>query len=247
MHPIFFEIGPFTIRSYGVLVAVGFFTAFSLLYLEAKKENFYPQQILDLEFLILAFGLIGARALHILVNLDFYAKNPVSIFFIWRGGLAFIGGFGLAILACAVFTARKRLPFWKIADFAAPYMALGHAIGRIGCFFNGCCFGRPAVWPFPGVIFPGEAVYRHPTQLYASFALVCIFVILKLAGERRHARGTIFTLYLSLYSGQRFIIDFLRGDNPTYAFGLTISQFICVFIFAASMYLLVFLRKGNAK
>ncbi|GAG01259.1 unnamed protein product, partial [marine sediment metagenome] len=86
MHPLLFEIGPVAIRSYGVFVAVGFFTAFSLLYSEAKRKNCYPQKILDLELVILVFGLLGARALHVLVNFDFYAKNIPEIFLIWRGG-----------------------------------------------------------------------------------------------------------------------------------------------------------------
>ena len=211
MHSILFEIGPVTIRSYGVFVAAGFFAAFSILYSEAKRKNFYPQEILDLELMILVFGLLGARALHVLINLDFYAKNISDIFLIWRGGLAFIGGFIMAILACLVFIVKKRLPFW----------------------------------PFLGVLFPGDAVYRYPTQLYASFALLCIFVILKLAGERTHADGAIFTLYLALYSTQRFFLDFLRGDNPAYAFGLTVSQFLCIFIFACSGFLFLFLGKKS--
>jgi len=243
MYPVLFEIGPLTLRTYGVFVAVGFFAAFSLLYSEAKRKNFYPQKILDLELIILIFGILGARALHVLVNLDFYAKNIPDIFLVWRGGLAFTGGFILAITAGAVFAVKNRLPFWKIADFVVPYVALGHAIGRIGCFLNGCCFGAPAAQPFLGVIFPGDAIYRHPTQLYAAFLLLSIFIILKLAGERPHAAGTIFTLYLGLYSAMRFFLDFLRGDNPTYAFDLTVSQFICVFIFACSVFLLLFLRK----
>jgi len=245
MHPILFKIGPVVIRSYGVFVAVGFFTAFSLLYGEAKRKNFYPQKILDLELIILVFGILGARALHVLVNLDFYSKNIPEIFLIWHGGLAFIGGLILAILACVVFVVKNALPFRRTADFVVPYMALGHAIGRIGCFFNGCCFGKPAAQPFLGVLFPGDTVYRYPTQLYASFALLCIFVILKSAGKRSHVPGAIFGLYLLLYGGVRFLLDFARGDNPVHALGLTVSQIICVFIFVSGGLFLLFLKNKS--
>jgi len=246
MHPILFEFGPVTLKSYGVFVALGFFVAFSLLYGEARRKNFYPNKIVDLELVILAFGIIGARLLHVLVNFDFYGKNLLDILFVWKGGLAFYGGFILAILAAWVFILKNRMPLWKTADFIAPYMALGHAIGRIGCFLNGCCFGKPASAYLPGVIFPGEAIYRHPTQLYSSFALLVIFVILKLVQNRPHFAGSVFALYLLLYSTARFLIDFLRGDNPLYAFGLTTSQLICIPVFAFSALLLFFLPKKKS-
>jgi len=227
MHPILLELGPVTLKSYGVFVALGFFVAFSLLYGEARRKNFYPDKILDLELVILAFGIIGARLLHVLVNFDFYGKNLLDILFVWRGGLAFYGGFILAILAAWVFILKNRMPLWKTADFIAPYMALGHAIGRIGCFLNGCCYGKEG----------------YPVQLYSSLALLSIFVILKLIQNRPHFAGSVFALYLLLYSTARFLIDFLRGDNPLYAFGFTISQLICFAIFAFGALLILFLRK----
>jgi len=245
MHPILFKIGPVIIRTYGVMVATGFFTAFFLLYGEAKRKNFYADKILDMEFVILVSGILGARVLHILVNLDFYTQNVADIFLIWRGGLAFFGGFILAIPACVAFVIKNKMPLWETTDLIAVYMPLGHAIGRIGCFLNGCCFGKPAAGPFLSVVFPGDTVYRYPTQLYASLLLLCIFVILKLAKERPHVAGSIFALYLILYSGQRFFADFLRGDNPTYIFGLTISQIISVFIFTIAIFLFFTIKKKD--
>lgn len=227
MHPILFEIGPITIRSYGVLVACAFFVGFFLLYKEARKRNFYADKILDLELLILIFGVIGARALHVLVNFDFYKSNLPDIFFIWKGGLAFYGGLILAILASWVFVLRNKLPFWKTADFIAPYIVLGQSIGRIGCFLNGCCFGKAG----------------HPTQLYASFALLCIFVILRLIQKKPLFSGFVFMAYLILYATQRFFIDFLRGDTLRYALNLTISQIISVVLFAIAIFLLFLLYK----
>ncbi|MFH1380818.1 MAG: prolipoprotein diacylglyceryl transferase [Candidatus Omnitrophota bacterium] len=228
MYPILFEIGSLSIRSYGVLVAAGFAIGFSLLYIEAKRKNFYPEKILDLEFLILLSGVIGARLLHVFVNLNYYTSNPLEMLFLWRGGLAIYGGIIFAIAASWIFIARKGMPLWKTADFIIPYVALGQAIGRIGCWFNGCCYGKPI-----------NALLNHPTQLYASFALIVIFIILKLAAKKSYFSGFVFMLYLVLYSGQRFFIDFLRDDTPRYYLNLTVSQFIsiAVLVFAFGFYI----------
>ncbi len=221
MHPILFEIGPFTIRTYGVLVAVAFLTGFLLIYKEARKENFYPNKILDLELVILIFGIIGARLLHILVNMDFYSKNLFEVFLIWKGGLALYGGLILAVAAGWVFLLANKIPVKKTGDLIAPYIALGQSIGRIGCFLNGCCYGKPI----------GNTSYIHPTQIYASAALIIAFVVLKIAQKKPPFNGFVFFLYLVLYSFQRFFIDFLRADTPVYFGSLTISQIISIGVF----------------
>ena len=111
------------------------------------------------------------------------------------------------------------MPLWKTADFIIPYVALGQSIGRIGCFFNGCCYGKPM-----------NALENFPTQIYAALALVIIFVILKIAQKKSFFAGFIFILYLVLYSVQRFFIDFLRGDTPRYYLNLTASQLISIVV-----------------
>jgi len=240
MHPVIFEIGSFELRSYGLFVALAFFTGFFLLYKEAKRKNFYPDKILDLELCILIFGVIGARLLHVLVNFSYYCTHVTEIFMIWRGGLAIYGGLIAGMAASSIFIVRKKMPFLRTADFIIPYIALGQSVGRIGCFINGCCFGKTVSHSIPGVIFPGETVARHPTQLYASLALLLIFVILKLAGERKPGAGFIFGLYLILYSLQRFCIDFLRADTPRYLFNLTTSQLISASIFVCVITIMLF-------
>jgi len=229
MYPVLFEIGPITIRSYGVLVAAGFAIGFALLYSEAKRKNFYPEKILDLEFLMLCFGVIGARLLHVIVNFGYYRSNPLEILFVWRGGLAIYGGIIFAVAACWIFIARKGMPVLKTADFIIPYVVLGQSIGRIGCFFNGCCYGKPM-----------NALQNYPTQIYAALALVLIFVILKIAQKKSFFAGYIFMLYLVLYSVQRFFIDFFRGDTPHYYLNLTASQLIsiAILVFAFGVYLM---------
>lgn len=230
MHPVIFQIGSFSIRSYGALVALAFLTASLLLYKESLRNNFYPDKILDLEFVILVSGIIGARILHVLVNMDYYSKNLLDILIIWRGGLAFYGSLILAMLASIVFIIRNKMPLLKTGDLIAPYIALGQSIGRIGCFFNGCCFGKPATAHIFGVSFPGEDIARIPVQILESLILFIIFFFLKTARTRNFSKGIVFFLYLFLYGLERFFMDFLRADNPTYLFGLTISQMISAII-----------------
>jgi len=241
MFPVLFQIGPFTIRTYGVLVALAFFVVFSLIYKEAKRRNYYPSKILDLEIWMLLSGIIGARFLHVLVKFDFYKHDLKSIFYIWEGGLAFYGGLVLAMFVLIIFMLKNRMPVFKTADLLAPYLALGHAIGRIGCFFNGCCFGKIATNNFFTILYQNEGVARYPVQLYAAFALLCIFVILRIVQGRKMPAGSIFSFYLLLYSTQRFFLDFIRGDNPAFYFGLTVSQIVSIFIFVISSVILFFL------
>ena len=109
MHPIIFNLGGFELRSYGVFVALGFLTAFFLMYQQAKKNNFFPDKILDLEFIMLISGIVGARALHVLVNLNYYSHHLLSVFFLWRGGLAFCGGLIVALFASWIFIIKQKL------------------------------------------------------------------------------------------------------------------------------------------
>jgi phosphatidylglycerol:prolipoprotein diacylglycerol transferase len=243
MYPILLKIGPVEIRTYGFFVGLAFLVALLMIQREATRKGLFPDRILDLGLLILISGVIGARALHVLVNLDYYSRNVAESFMFWRGGLAFHGGLIGAVAASLVFIWSQRLPVWKVGDLFAPYAALGQSIGRIGCFLNGCCYGAQATLSLPGVIFPDDTVYRHPVQIYASAALLGIFVVLKLIGKRgRHPDGTVFWSYVTLYGLVRFAMDFLRGDTPKYAGGLTVPQMISVVLFLVGGIVLVILR-----
>ena len=224
MHPILFELGPFTIRSYGACIALAFIVGFYLLEKEAKRRDFYPGKILDLGLWVIASGVLGARLLHVLVNLSYYGANPLEIFLFWKGGLAIYGGLILGILAGVVFIRKRGMAFFSTADLFAPYLALGQAIGRIGCFLNGCCFGKVGLF--------------YPAQLSAASLLLIIFVILRLMRNLKVAPGFIFGCYIILYSSQRFFVDFLRDDMVRYAFNFTISQFISIFIFLGGILLI---------
>ncbi len=224
MHPILFEVFGKEIYSYGVMAALGFLAAvLTWLWMgrnENRPEGFAP----DLGFWLMASGIIGSRAAYVAANWSHYRGAPLDIVRIDQGGLIFYGGLLLASAALVLFARRRRLPLWHVADFAIPGLAVGHALGRIGCFLNGCCYGRPAgdhvcgslcgvVYPpvsEPGQLFAGVALY--PVQLIEAAGLLVIWALLLYAYPRRRRDGTVFALYLLAYPPFRFLLEYLRGD-----------------------------------
>jgi len=236
MHPILLKIGPFTIYSYGLMIALGFAIAIFLACRRAHLFGLNADRIIDLAVFLLLGGIIGARVFYILLNLNYYKINMFEAIDLTKGGLVWYGGFAAALLVLIWYIKKNKIKFWPVADFMAPYVALGEAFGRIGCLLNGCCYGREASAGYPsGIIFPGESVIRYPTQIYSSVILLLIFMILRLWQERRHFAGEIFLGYCALYSMKRFFIEFLRGDNPQIMLGLTISQIISVIVFVLAV------------
>ncbi len=227
MHPILFKIGPLTIYSYGVMLALAFVVGIWLATRQARREEVSANTILDLSFVALITGIIGARILFVLFNLNYDLLHPFEIIMFWQGGLIYSGGLILGTLCAILFLKVRRLNIWKVVDICAPSLAIGQAIGRIGCFLNGCCFGKPVSW---GIKFPpgSMASYEqfsqgliksvneyslpvHPTQLYSSLNALIIFLILIMVRKRKRFNGELFWLYLFLYAITRFGIQFLRG------------------------------------
>ena len=231
MHPILAKIGPLYIYSYGLMVAIGFAVATLLAYSKASEFGINKDKIIDFGIVILLGGIVGARALYVVLNLQYYIKNPLEILNLTRGGLVWYGAFLSGLIAGAWFVRKNKIDFWMMGDLFAPYMALAQAFGRIGCLLNGCCYGSVAPSGSLSVIFPNESVPRHPTQIYSSLVLLLIFIVLRLWQKKSHFKGQIFLGYLILYSAARFSLEFLRGDNPKDCFGFTISQIISIAIF----------------
>ena len=245
MHPILTKIGPFTIYSYGLMVALGFGIAVYFIYRRAPKFHIDRNKIIDLCVIILAAGIIGARLLYVLLNLRYYLSDPIEIIKLSKGGLVWYGGFLAAILAGAIYIKKNKLDFWEIADLISPYAALAQAFGRIGCFLNGCCYGVAAS---SGFMFAtsrcGDPTLRYPVQLYSAIALILIFSILRIWQDRKQFPGEIFLGYCMLYSYKRFLIEFLRADNPKIFLGLTMSQVISVCVLIAGA--IIFIYKAVA-
>lgn len=230
MYPILFKLGPFNIYSYGLMVAIGFGLSTIMIYARAPRFGLERDTIIDYFIILLVSGVAGARLLYVLLDIRYYISNPLEIINLSKGGLVWYGGFISAIFVSLWFVRAKSLGFWAVVDFVAPYIALGQAFGRIGCFLNGCCYGIAAPHNFP----MGE---RHPTQIYSAVLLFMIFAALILWQDRRRFTGEIFLGYCLLYSCKRFFIEFLRGDNPRIFFGFTMSQAISLAVFLIALYL----------
>jgi len=155
MHPILLKIGPITVYSYGVMVSLAFAVCAFLIWYNAPLARIPREKVLDLVIVILISGIIGARALHVILNFNYYRIHPLDTIMLFKGGLAFHGALISSLIGAIVFLKINAVPICSTADLVAPYAALGQAIGRIGCFLNGCCFGKISGSGYFGVIFSG--------------------------------------------------------------------------------------------
>ena len=199
-------------------------------YLAAKKAKKDADHIYNLVAYIVIGLIIGGRLTYVLAHLKDFT-NILDIFKIWEGGLIFYGGLIGALLAASIYLKKNKLNFWKYLDILAPYTALGIAIGRIGCFLNGCCHGLKTNVPW-AIYHLGEL--RHPTQLYSSLNALIIFLILRKV--KKKFNGQIFLLFLLLYSATRFVIEFFRYYEFR-IFSLTGSQIISIILFIIALIL----------
>jgi len=139
---------------------------------------------------------------------------------------------------------RKSLSIARSMDLFAPYIALGQAIGRIGCFLNGCCYGKPVSW---GIFFPAHQMHLHPTQLYSSLGLFIVFAVLMQYKKDVKYSGGVFVLYLVLASVQRFIVEFFRADHTGVLWSFSIFQIVSLCILAAALYANTYFTRRSRK
>jgi phosphatidylglycerol:prolipoprotein diacylglycerol transferase len=244
MYPLICQIGPFSIYSYGLMLALGFLVSVHLAKQKARRENFNPEIILNFAFLVFVFGIIGSRLLYIIQNITYYFREPREIIMLAHGGLSWFGGLFLGVISGILYLKKKRLPIYKTFDLIIPFVALGQAIGRIGCLLNGCCFGKVSKF---GLYFKVHQSILIPTQLYSALILILIFIILRFLQERPHKDGEIFFVYLLLYSIKRFFIEFWRADNEIIFLGLTLFQIISILIFIFCLTKLFLIKKSQLK
>jgi len=232
MLPEICHIGNFTIYSYGLMLVLAFFVCAYLSSFQARKEGMDAEQIFNLFFYIFIFGIIGSRLFYVLLNFRFYLQNPLEIIMLQHGGMAWFGGLFFGSATAILFIKKHKMELLKTLDLLVPFVALGQAIGRIGCLLNGCCFGRESEF---GLYFKVFDKILIPTQLYSSLLLILIFVILRFKQDRKHLPGEILCSYLFLYSLKRFFIEFLRNDSPRIFYGLTFFQLLCLGVFFLSL------------
>ena len=254
MHPILFKIGPITIYTYGVLIATAFFLGLALAARQARVEGEDPQKIMDLSFYILISAIVGSRLLYIVVEYKEYISNPLRIFKVWEGGLVFYGGFIMAMAVVIIYIRKHEMNLWKVGDILAPSVAIGQGVGRLGCFFAGCCYGRETdvPWAFifkdPNTLAPMD-VHLHPTQLYDSANGFIIFVILLILRKFKKFDGQLFWTYTLLYAVGRFIVEIFRGDERGFVIEsfLSTSQFIAIPLFILSLAMLIRLKQQKSE
>jgi len=239
MHPILFTIGPITIYSYGVMLAIAVLVCTYLLSLDAKRYNISQDLAYDLVFWTMLGGILGGRFFYVILEWSYYSQDLWEIPMIQKGGLAWQGAFIGGLLAGIVYIRRKKLSIRPILDLSAPYIALGQSIGRVGCFLNGCCYGKPVAW---GPYFPTHQARLYPTQLFETAGLFVIFLILKYAQTKPHKAGFIFVFYLWLAAIERFIVEFYRGDTVPTGMGLTLAQYVALSVFMAGLIYAAILR-----
>jgi phosphatidylglycerol:prolipoprotein diacylglycerol transferase len=269
--PVAFQLGPLSIRWYGICVALGFLAAYHLAQRRGRVLGLGPQVAPDVTLAAMAGGIGGARLLYVVQNWQAeFSDNILDAIAVWHGGLVFYGGFLGALIMIIAWSLHKRWPLLAIGDMAAPALPLGHALGRLGCLLNGCCFGRSwdglAGVTYPGLtgdgllngplyiqrelgIVPPEAVTCRPVfpiQLADAAGNLAICGILLYLGRRPRWRGQLFPLYLFLYAPMRFAVEFGRGDYLHLTHGLTAAQWLCLVLFPVALVWLAWNRRPAA-
>jgi phosphatidylglycerol:prolipoprotein diacylglycerol transferase len=237
MFPVLYQCSFFTVYTYGVFVALSFLVCAGLLTAEAKRRGGDENVVYNLCFVFLSSGIIAARLLYVVLNWNDFKVDLWEIVKLQHGGLVWFGGWAGAVGGGLLYMKRKKLDMIATLDLFAPYTALAQSIGRIGCFFNGCCYGKESSW---GVFFPVHGRILWPVQLLDAFSLLVIFIILR-AAQKRPQKGRTFVFYLILAALQRFLMEFIRADARPFYFGLSIFQWMSVFLFTAGILGILFL------
>jgi len=259
MHPTFLHIGGFELASYGLMTALGYAAASFYLLPRAKKINIDADTFWNLIFIIFAGALIGAKLMFIVLHWGdmgaTFSDRFINVFKNFRYGFVFFGGVILAISGVMWYIRRKKLPMLKTMDFMIVGLPLGHALGRIGCFLAGCCYGKPTTMPWgvtftdPHSLVPDHllGVALHPTQLYESALNLLLFIFLHFSYKKPHKDGKILAQYLVFYGLMRFSIEFFRGDfRGGFFLGMSPSQLISLgTCLAALLIWLKFLRTSK--
>jgi len=255
MYPTIFEIGPVGIRSYGLMLALSFFAGVWYIYRRSRHERLSFDQMLNVAYVLIFGGLIGARLSFGLMHWGEYADNPLAIINPFDGeqvgfsGLNLYGGVVTAVVAAWVYVRWKKLPLLAVFDLFAPTLGLGLGIARIGCFLKGCCFGTPTTLPW-GIAFPEGSLswyvygnqHLHPAQLYSSAYGIILFLILHQLLKRKRFDGQVAAVLFMAEAVFRHLIEYVRYYETEMRFSLlgmhpTYNQAISILLFATGVIL----------
>lgn len=253
------HFGPtITLHTYGLLLAIAFIAGLWVASREAKRQGLDAGRVTDMAIWVLIAGLIGAKALLVLVDFHYYQRSPRELWSIFQSGGVFYGGLIGGALVAWWYARRHGLRGWSTADALAPGVVLGQAIGRLGCFAAGCCWGKPTSLPWAVTftdVYASRAVGTpmdtplHPSQLYESAAAFLIFAFLLWLLPRKRFHGQVTLAYVALYSAVRFGLEFLRGDperGSWFSGALSTSQVIAIVLLLGTAVLLPRLRRTQA-
>lgn len=249
-----FFIGPVAVRSYGLMIDVGIIAAIFLSWYLAKKKGKDGQVILNMAFYLIIAGLVGARLWEVIFSWDYYSGHPGEIFAVWQGGLSVQGGIIGGMIAAVVYTKKQKLSFWEYADIMAPGVILGQAIGRVGCYLTGCCYGLPVSSGW-GVIYPeGTDAFNvfgatplMPVVLYEAAWDMAVMGLLLFLLFRKPFHGFIATLYFALYAAGRFILEFYRADSLLIMGGLKAAQITSLITLIFALGIMYYLGRKNTE
>lgn len=250
IDPVAFNLGPLSVRWYGIIIAVGILLGYFVAQRALVKAGLHKDTLVDIIFYSALFGFIAARIYFVIFQWPYYAENPGEIIKIWHGGIAIhgglIGGFIAGVIVCKV----KNLNPFQIGDIVAPSIILAQGIGRWGNFMNYEAHGGPVSRAFleqlhlPNFIIENMYIngqYYHPTFLYESIWDVAGFIIL--VNIRKHLKlGETFFLYLTWYSIGRFFIEGLRTDSLMLTSNIRVAQLVSILLILISISLIVYRR-----
>lgn len=256
MHPILFSIGNTEIHTYGIAGAIGFLVVSGIALTRSTREGLSRDGVADVIFWAAIGGLVGARALYILLNPEQFASASTWIN-LRTGGLVFYGALLVGLPVGGAVMARHKLPFFKVMDIFATALPLGHAISRLGCLAAGCCYGTETDLPWavtytdPLAAAP-KGIPFHPTQAYEAAYLFGIFAVVNAFYPKKRFDGQVMALYLTTYAFCRFFNEFLRADDTRgwflqAVFGPTIStsQAISAFVTVVALGVFVVVPRMN--
>jgi phosphatidylglycerol:prolipoprotein diacylglycerol transferase len=259
MHPILFEIGGFPVYTYGLLLAAAYLLGLQFALVRARTRGLDPNRIMDLGIWIIISALVGAKLMLLVVERDKFGWAWSDILNLFRSAGVFYGGLIAAVAVALWYLRRHRMPMWTVTDVFAPGIALGHIVGRLGCLFAGCCFGKPTTMPW-GIVFHNPlaaensgtplGIALHPTQLYEAGAELLILGVLLLTEKKgRPYPGRTFWSYMLFYGVSRFIIEIYRGDArgtiDLLSTSLSTSQFVSLLIVPLSVVMLAVLARRS--
>ncbi|HZJ84147.1 MAG TPA: prolipoprotein diacylglyceryl transferase [Syntrophomonadaceae bacterium] len=247
MYPVLFKIGNLSIHSWGLMLAIAVLISIYGVSKLFEREGLNKDKVVDMILLMIIAGIIGSRIAYILVyERVLLWTDPLSLFTITSGGISgliWYGGLVAGAIPFLIYLRRNNWSFWQVADILAPFVALGYAIVRIGCFLNGCCYGA-ITDSACGVVFPYvDSFTRFPTQIYSSILNFLLFAFLIWLYPRRKFTGQVIIYYILGYSVYRFIIEFFRESIIMYG-PITLGQVYTLLLLGIGI-LLYFWRKSS--